>query len=255
MPWLPFARYPGGFASPTRVLAPLAGPGLVSGWILKNDKDSSKYKIAAGTTLAAGRARAFDVHGAFGLGDSDKARLYKADGSTLVDSVSWSTKSDPSWSRCPNGTGPLTSAPITLGAPDNCGTGTGPVAWPGGSSVSTADGSNVFGEDMSGLYQEGGVLWAAQNSGQLWRLVRNGSGWTPDTANGWSKGKALPYPTIRPLAERLAPSWNSPAANSALRRTSSTTSVRGSSRVSLLFGPTWAHDNQLGLKVLLTSAS
>jgi hypothetical protein len=40
-----------------------------------------------------------------------------------------------------------------------------------------------------------------------------------------------------------------------LRRTSSTTSVRGSSRVSLLFGPTRAHDNQLGLKVLLTSAS
>jgi len=68
------------------------------------------------------------------------------------------------------------------------------VAWPGSGSVSTADGSNVFGEDLSGLYQEGGVLWAAQNSGKLWRLVRKGSGWTPDTANGWSKGKTLHYP-------------------------------------------------------------
>jgi hypothetical protein len=166
----------------------------VSGWILKDDKDSSKYKIAAGTTLAAGQARAFDVDSAFGLGDSDKARLYRTDGSTLVDSVSWRTKSDPSWSRCPNGTGALKSAAVTLGAPNSCGAGTGPVAWPGSGSVSTADGANVFGEDLSGLYQEGGVLWAAQNSGKLWRLVRNGSGWIPDTANGWSKGKAVHYP-------------------------------------------------------------
>jgi hypothetical protein len=40
-----------------------------------------------------------------------------------------------------------------------------PVAWPGSGTVTTADGSNVFGEDVSGLYQEGSVLWAAQNSG------------------------------------------------------------------------------------------
>ncbi|EWM13546.1 hypothetical protein KUTG_03850 [Kutzneria sp. 744] len=165
----------------------------ISGWILKDDKDSSKYKIATGTTLAAGAAKAFDVHSAFGLGDSDKARLYRADGSTLVDSVSWSTKSDPSWSRCPDGTGALKSAAVTLGAPNSCGTTTGPVAWPGSGSVSTADAANVFGEDLSGLYQEGGVLWAAQNSGKLWRLVRNGSNWTPDTANGWSKGKSVHY--------------------------------------------------------------
>ncbi len=68
------------------------------------------------------------------------------------------------------------------------------VAWPGSSSVSTADAANAFGEDMSGLYQEGNVLWVAQNSGMLWRLKRNGSSWTPDTANGWSKGKTLHYP-------------------------------------------------------------
>ncbi|GAA3437884.1 lamin tail domain-containing protein [Kutzneria kofuensis] len=165
----------------------------ISGWILKDDKDSSKYKIASGTTLAAGAARAFDVHNAFGLGDNDKARLYRPDGSTLVDSFSWSKPSDPSWSRCPDGTGSFGTAAVTLGAPNSCGgSGTTPVAWPGGSSVTTADAANVFGEDVSGLYQEGGVLWAAQNSGKLWRLVRNGSGWTPDT--GWSSGKSLRYP-------------------------------------------------------------
>ncbi|TWP53966.1 hypothetical protein FKR81_02325 [Lentzea tibetensis] len=166
----------------------------VSGWILKDDKNSSKYAIPSGTTLAAGAFRAFDVHNAFGLGSADKARLYQRDGSTLVDDVSWSDHSDPSWSRCPDGTGAFGKAALTLGAPNQCG-GSAPLAWPGGASVTNADGSNVFDQDVSGLYQDGDVLWAAQNSGKLWRLVRNGSGgWTPDTASGWSSGKALRFP-------------------------------------------------------------
>lgn len=166
----------------------------ISGWILKDDQDSSKYQIAAGTTLAAGGFRAFDVHNAFGLGSADSARLYH--GSTLVDSFSWTTHSDPSWSRCPDGTGAFGQAvAVTLGGPNSCGgAGTTPVAWPGSGTVTTADGSNVFGEDLSGLYQEGSVLWAAQNSGKLWRLVRNGTGWKPDTSAGWTSGKTLRYP-------------------------------------------------------------
>ncbi|MFI5766115.1 lamin tail domain-containing protein [Streptomyces sp. NPDC051563] len=173
----------------------------VSGWILKdNDKDHT-YKIAAGTTLAAGGYRVFDVHTTFGLGSDDEARLYLADGKTLVDGFSWSAHSDPSWSRCPDGTGAFKQATaVTLGAQNNCGTSGGggsttPVAWPGSSSVATADASNVFGQDLSGLYQEGDVLWGAQNSGKLWRLVRDGStGWKPDTGNGWSSGKTLRFP-------------------------------------------------------------
>ncbi|MEU3957915.1 hypothetical protein AB0F45_37565, partial [Streptomyces achromogenes] len=104
-----------------------------------------------------------------------------------------------SWSRCADGTGSFKQvATVTLGGANSCGTGgggsTAPVAWPGGSSVATADGSNVFGQDLSGLYQEGDVLWGAQNSGKLWRLVRDGSGgWKPDTANGWSAGKTLRF--------------------------------------------------------------
>lgn len=170
----------------------------VSGWMLKDDNSSSKYKIASGTTLAPGAFRAFDVHNSFGLGSSDKARLYLADGSTLADSFTWSEHSDPSWSRCPDGTGAFKAAALTLGAPNDCGStggGTTPVAWPGSGSVATADASNVFGQDVSGLHQEGGVMWAAQNSGKLWRLLPNGSGgWTPDTADGWSSGKTLRFP-------------------------------------------------------------
>ncbi|MFF7145605.1 lamin tail domain-containing protein [Streptomyces nodosus] len=172
----------------------------VSGWILKDDDNDHKYKIASGTTLSPGGYRAFDIHNEFGLGSDDKARLYLADGKTLVDSFSWSKHSDPSWSRCPDGTGEFKQATaVTLGGPNACGTTGGgpttPVAWPGSGSVSTADAANVFGQDLSGLYQEGNVLWGAQNSGKLWRLVRDGSGgWKPDTNGGWSSGKTLRFP-------------------------------------------------------------
>ncbi|MBT2471282.1 lamin tail domain-containing protein [Streptomyces sp. ISL-66] len=172
----------------------------LSGWILKDDSSSSKYKISSGTTLAPGAFRAFDVRSSFGLGSSDEARLYLPDGSTLVDGFTWSKHSEPSWSRCADGTGTFKAAALTLGAPNDCGTGPGggsttPVAWPGGSSVSTADASNVFGEDLSALQQDGSVMWGAQNSGKLWRLVKNGSGgWRPDTTGGWSAGKSLRFP-------------------------------------------------------------
>ncbi|MET9606001.1 lamin tail domain-containing protein [Streptomyces sp. NPDC006512] len=170
----------------------------LSGWILKDESNSSKYKISSGVTLAPGAVRAFDVHASFGLGSADKARLYLPDGSTLVDGFTWSEHSGPSWSRCADGVGAFKAAGVTLGAPNDCGGGGGggtPVAWPGSGSVSTADASNVFGQDLSGLHQEGGVMWAAQNSGKLWRLLPNGAGeWTPDTANGWSAGKALRFP-------------------------------------------------------------
>lgn len=168
----------------------------LSGWILKDDNNSSKYAIASGTTLAAGGFVAFDVHNAFGLGSSDQARLYLADGTTLVDSFSWTSHSDPSWSRCPDGTGSFGSAALTLGAANDCdSSGLSATTWPGGSSVATADTKNAFGSDMSGLYQEGSVLWAAQNSGKLWRLVPDGTtAWKADTGNGWTSGKTLKFP-------------------------------------------------------------
>lgn len=72
-------------------------------------------------------------------------------------------------------------------------------AWPGGTAVSTADAKDVFGEDLSGLYQEGSgssaALWAAQNSGKIWRLIPDGSGgWKPDTAGSWANGEKIHYP-------------------------------------------------------------
>lgn len=82
--------------------------------------------------------------------------------------------------------------------------------WPGGTSVSFADGANAFGENLSGLaYQPAGtatpgVLWAVRNSPPtLFRLTYDGTKWTPDPTNGWSAGKRLRYPagTGNPDAE------------------------------------------------------
>ncbi len=76
-----------------------------------------------------------------------------------------------------------------------------PLAWPGGTGVQTADGSNVFGGNLSGLAYEGtstpapGVIWAVRNNpGSLFRLVWNGTIWTPDTNGSWGSGKTLRYP-------------------------------------------------------------
>ncbi|MFK4086391.1 hypothetical protein ACI2LF_19935 [Kribbella sp. NPDC020789] len=57
------------------------------------------------------------------------------------------------------------------------------VAWPGGSTVATADGSNVFGTNLSGLsFQSASVLWAVKNGpGKLYRLVPDGTNWKPDS--------------------------------------------------------------------------
>ena len=39
------------------------------------------------------------------------------------------------------------------------------------------------------------MLWAVRNNpSTLFRLLYDGTKWTPDTANGWSHGKQLRYP-------------------------------------------------------------
>lgn len=83
---------------------------------------------------------------------------------------------------------------MSLGGLNSCGSPGGPVVWPGGSGVETADASGVFGEDLSGLFQEGDVLWGVQNSGKLWRLVQDGvGGWEPEGGGGWSSGRVLRF--------------------------------------------------------------
>lgn len=86
-----------------------------------------------------------------------------------------------------------------------------PQAWPGSGAVEVVDASGIFNGNMSGLAYEPagrlpGVLWAARNGpGSVFRLVWDGSIWTPDVRNQWGKGKVVRYPngTGEPDAEGL----------------------------------------------------
>ncbi|WP_182920333.1 lamin tail domain-containing protein [Nocardioides cavernaquae] len=96
----------------------------LSGFRLKDSAKSSNYTIPSGTTIAAGAYRVFDesVFG-FGLGASDQARLFAPDGTSLVDSTSWSSHASVTWGRCPNGTGAFaTTLASTKGAANSCST-------------------------------------------------------------------------------------------------------------------------------------
>jgi hypothetical protein len=181
----------------------------MSGWIVKDNDDTHSYKIPAGTTIAAGGYLVTEEAGfGFGLGAPDAARLYSPF-NVPVDSYSWDTHAATTYGRCPNGSGTfVTTTASTKGAANSCpGTGTGPgtgptaSAWPGSGDVATIDGMAVFGENMSGLAYESAhgatpaVMWGARNGpGSLFRLVFNGTIWTPDSTNGWGAGKALRYP-------------------------------------------------------------
>ena len=182
-----------------------ATPADVAGFVLKDNDDSHAVVLPAGSTIAAGGYLAVDVDGAggFGLGGADSARLFAADGSTLLDSHAWTAHAATSYGRCPDGTGDFAATTATTkGAANSCAGDLVTAAWPGSATVATVDPAGVLGGNMSGLAYEaagaagtaGDVLWAAKNGpGALYRLVSDGAGWAPDTANGWGAGKLLHY--------------------------------------------------------------
>lgn len=185
-----------------------AAPVDVSGWIVKDNDDAHVFPIPAGTTMAAHAFLALDVDPVFGLGSADSARLFLPDGTTLVDSYSWTSHATTTYGRCPDGTGAfVTTTSSTKGAANDCsgpgGSGgqTPASPWPGGTAVTTADDAGTFGTNLSGLAYEAsggttpGVLWAVKNGpSTLYRLEWDGTKWAPATTDGWNAGKALRYP-------------------------------------------------------------
>lgn len=205
----------------------------VSAW-LQSDSTSLPAAISApnGTVVPA--------HGYLVLlsnqglsSDGDSVKVYRADGSTIVDSVGWGTNdAQPgSWSRCADATGAWAHtaassfgasnatacagtiiAPSTPGGGDvSCQTeaasGDGPaiaggIAWPGSQNAVVSDNECQFvtslsGQDVSGLDIDPSapsVMWAVKNKSHVYRLVKSGSLWIPDTANGWSTGKDIVFP-------------------------------------------------------------
>ena len=178
-----------------------AVPVNIGGYVLKDDDDTHSYAIPAGTTIAAGGYYvAEEAQFVFGLGAPDAARLFNASGA-LVDSYSWTTHAGVTYGRCPDAIGAFTTTSAsTKGAANACGS-VASAAWPGSDDVVTIDGTSVFGGNLSGLMYEAAsganpaVLWGARNGpGSIFRLVFNGTIWTPDALNGWGAGKLVHYP-------------------------------------------------------------
>ena len=200
-----------------------ASAASIGGYVVKDNDDTHAFTVPSGTSIAAGGYYVADVDTgptAFGLGSADSARLFTA-GAVLVDSFTWTAHAATTYGRCPNGTGPFTTTTApTRGGLNLCPGDVITSPWPGGASVSTADDLNVFGTNLSGLAYEPsgtsapGVLWAVRNGpSTLYRLVYDGTKWTPDTTGGWSAGKQLRYPdgTGDPDAEGVTLASGGPA--------------------------------------------
>ncbi|MHC3000072.1 hypothetical protein OB08_13300 [Microbacterium sp. HJ5] len=84
----------------------------ISGFQVRDSADDHIAVIPAGTTLAPGAFHTVDTNvGAdgFGLGAADSARVFAADGTTLLDTHWWTAHPAPSSGRCPDGTGAFTT--------------------------------------------------------------------------------------------------------------------------------------------------
>ncbi|AMW06438.1 hypothetical protein GEMMAAP_00560 [Gemmatimonas phototrophica] len=176
----------------------------ISGYIFRDNVVTGGYVIPAGTTIAPGAYLVLEqAQFSFGLGGGDQAQFIAPDGTTVLDSYTWTAHATTTYGRCPNGTGSFaTTLESTKGAANNCPAPPTFFAWPGDATVvSETFGNTTFGGNMSGLaYQASGtsapgVMWAVRNGpGALFRLVWTGSAWARDAANDWSAGKLLRYP-------------------------------------------------------------
>lgn len=94
----------------------------ISGWVIKDDKDDRTDALPTGTILAPGAYYvAAEPVMSFGLGKADVARLYLADGTTLVDSYAWTQHAKVTFGRCPDGVGAFVDTTAsTRGAANNC---------------------------------------------------------------------------------------------------------------------------------------
>ncbi|HET7541329.1 MAG TPA: lamin tail domain-containing protein [Polyangiaceae bacterium] len=212
-----------------------SAPINLAGYIFKDNDDTHSYVLPANTVVAPGAYYVMDTGSAgfnFGLGAADSARLYLPDGTTLVDSYTWTAHAATTYGRCPNGSGAFaTTASSTKGTANDCGSsggsggaggsGVGGAAgaggasagaggsgaavsafgvWPGQNAVVTVDVANTFPSNLSGLFYDPpqgsgpAVLWGALNGpSKLYRLINDGTNWLPDPDNGWAAGKTLHY--------------------------------------------------------------
>ena len=107
----------------------------LSGFVFRDNDDTHNYTIPAGTTIAPGSGYMTleEAPFGFGLGAPDAARLFRPDGTTLVDSYTWDTHAATTYGRCPTAPAPfVTTVASTKGAANACTGGTTIATWPGG---------------------------------------------------------------------------------------------------------------------------
>lgn len=108
---------------------PSDAPVDLSGYVFRDDDDTRGYTLPAGTTIAArGHLVLEEAQFGFGLGGADAARLFRPNGTTLVDAHAWTTHATTTYGRCPDGVGTfVTTAVSTKGAPNACAAATATV--------------------------------------------------------------------------------------------------------------------------------
>jgi len=139
------------------------------------------------------------------------------DGSGAFASVAGKSFGASNAAACENPlTNPANGGGSTLDCTPEAPSGSGPApalatTWPGSADVSVVDNLCAWktptgpeGRDISGLVFEPGsdgtVLYAVKNKSWVFRLVNQGSLWVPDTANGWSAGKEIFFPSSTDVA-------------------------------------------------------
>ena len=127
----------------------------LSGFGFKDSDDTRTFTIAAGTILQPGAFLVLDeADFGFGLGGADDARLFAADGVTLVDSHTWTAHAETTYGRCPDGTGPfLTTTSATKGGANDCPAPTATVV------VNEVESSGGVPGDWAELYNNGSDPW------------------------------------------------------------------------------------------------
>lgn len=182
-----------------------AAPVDVSGYVVKDSDDGHSYVIPASTSIAAKGYLVLDESTlGFALDEADAVRLYGTDGTTSVEQYAWTTPAGQSYARCKDGVGDFKDAKApTKGAINSC-PGLETAPWPGGQTVSYADLSGTFLQDLSGLRfdpADPDLLWAAQNKlGTLFKLERDAEdNFVP--AAGWPKNPTYPDGTGAPDTE------------------------------------------------------
>lgn len=157
----------------------------VSGYVLRGAAETPSVTVPSGTSIPAGGYLAVDVAPTLDLGATDAARLFAANGTTLVDSTTWTAHASTTYGRCPDSTGSFTTTQrATKGARNVCPGDLETSPWPGGAAVATADTPNAIGGDLSGLAASAGVLWGVVNgTGSLLRMVPGASAgsWVVDS--------------------------------------------------------------------------